>query len=177
MYTSGGNAYIVSTAGTSAGSAPSYTTTAIGDATTDGTAVVKWMGSSTTFTVTTHYTLSAEAARIGVPADKNLGLAADLYYSIKGTRPNLRVDYTKDANSRTQISSSGSGAVSGQFRFIADNAEGDNRDLFIASVNLSPNGELPFITENTVAQATFDLGVNERDSSTAQIIIDGRVAA
>jgi hypothetical protein len=176
IFKSSTNVFLVTTAGTTAGSAPSYTTTAVGDSTADGTATVKFLGTTSNFTVTTHYILSSESARIGIKPDAALGDACDLYTEVTGDYLSLNVGYTPAANSRQQVVSSGEGAVSGQFRFIADNAEGDNRDLFISSVNLSPNGELPFITENTVASGTFDLGVNERDSSTPQIIIDGRPA-
>lgn len=168
------NVFLVTTGGTTAASPPSFTTTSVGSATTDGTAVVKFIGTTGAFTVTTHYGLSAEAARIAILATGNLAEACALYTTVTEGYLSLNVDYTNDANSRTQITSSGSGTVAGQFRFIADNAEGDNRDLFISSVNLSASGDLPFITENTAAAFTFDLGVNERDSSTPQVIIDGR---
>ncbi len=174
IYKSTTNVFLVTSAGTSAGSAPSFVTTSVGSSTTDGGATVKFLGTTSAFTVTTHYLLSAAAGRIGIVAGANLALACDLYTSVTDGYLSLNVDYTPAAESRTQITSSGSGAVSGQFRFIADNAEGDNRDLFISSCNLSPSGDLPFITENTVASGTFALGVNERDSSTPQVIIDGR---
>jgi len=174
IFKSSTNVFLVTTAGTSAGSAPSFVTTSVGSATTDGTAAVKFLGTTSVFTVTTHYTLSADSGRFGVVAGANLGLACALYTEVTEGYLSFNAGYTPVANSRTQITSSGEGAVSGQFRFIADNAEGDNRDLFISSCNLSPDGELPFITESEVASGTFNLGVNERDSSTPQIIIDGR---
>lgn len=176
IYKSTTNVFLVTTAGTSAGSAPTYTTAAVGDTTTDGTAVVKYIGTTGAFTLTTDYLLSAEAARVGIVAGGNLALACDLYTEVTEDYLSLNVDYTPAENTRQQITSSGAGAVSGQFRFVADNAEGDNRDLFISSCNLAADGELPFITEAEVASGTFTLGVNERDSSTPQIIIDGRVA-
>jgi hypothetical protein len=177
IFKSSTDVFIVTTAGTTAGSAPTYTVAAVGDATTDGTAVVKFLGTTAAFTLTTHYLLSTESARVGIVAGANLALACDLYTAVTDGYLSLNVDYTPAANTRQQITSSGAGAVSGQFRFVADNAEGDNRDLFISSCNLAADGELPFITESEVASGTFTLGVNERDSSTPQIIIDGRVAA
>ena len=178
LYTSGGNAYVVSAAGTAAGSAPTFNTVAIGDATTDGGATVKWLGATGAKSASTDYALSAESARFGVLVAGNLGLACALYYSVTGDYLTAEVDYTKDANTRGQVTSTASGSVSGQFRFIADNAKGENRDLFISSVSLAPSGDLPFITSGgDVAQATFDLGVNERDTSTPLVIVDGRPAA
>lgn len=177
IYKVSSNVFVVSTAGTSAGSAPSMVTTSIGASTTDGTATVKYLGTTGNFTLTTDYILSAESARIGIVATGNIALACDLYESlVSGSYLSLNANYTPAANTRQQLASSGSGAVTGQFRFIADNAEGTNRDLFIASCSLAPEGDFPFITESEVAQCTFKLGVNERDTATPQIIIDGRPA-
>lgn len=174
IFKSSTNVFLVTASGTTAGSAPSYTTTAIGDATTDGGATVKFLGTTAAFTVVTHYALSTESARVGIVAGANLALGCDLYTEVTGDYLSLNVDYTPAANTRQQVTSSGEGAVSGQFRFIADNAEGDNRDLFLASCNLAADGDLPFITESDVAAGTFTLGVNERDTATPQVIIDGR---
>jgi len=174
VYTSGGNAYVVSTAGTSAGSAPSFNTTA-GATTTDGTAVVTSLGTSAAYSSTTAYTLSAEAGRFGVIVGGALDLASATYFDVTGGYLTGEVDYTPAANTRAQVNSTATGSVSGQFRFVADNAKGDNRDLFIASCSLAPSGDLPFISSGgDVGQATFDLGANERDTSTPIIILDGR---
>jgi len=169
------NVFIVTTAGTTAGSAPTFDTAAIGNTTTDGTATVAFIGTTSAYTVDTDYTLSANSGRLGVVVGGALGKAAILAIA-NGVYLSLSVDYTPSANSRTQIKSSGSGSVTAQLRFIADNATGDNRDLFIASCSLAPNGDNPFITGNDIAKFSLDVGINERDSSTAQVIIDGRPA-
>lgn len=175
IFTSGGNAYIVSTAGTTAGSPPTYDTAAIGNDTTDGTAVVLLLGATGVYALTTSYLLSAEAARIGVVVGGPLALGSQVHFDVTGDYFIGEVDYTVVAETRNQVSSAATGAVSGQFRFIADNAKGDNRDVFIASVSLAPSGALPFITAGgDYAEASFALGVNERDTSTPQILIDGR---
>lgn len=177
VYTQGGNAYVVSVAGTSAGSAPTYDTAAIGNDTVDGTATVLLLGATGAYALTTSYLLSAEAARLAVVVGGPLALGSEVYYGVTGEYFIAEVDYTVAAESRTQITSTAAGSVSGQFRFIADNARGENRDLFIASVSLAPSGELPFITAGgDYAEATFELGVNERDTSTPLIIVDGRPA-
>lgn len=171
------NVFLVTTAGTTAGSPPTYDTAAVGNTTTDGSAVVKFLGTTAAFTVDTHYSLSANAARVGIKSGAALGQACDLYTAtVPGSYLSLNVDYTPAANTRTQIESSGSGSVTAQLRFLADNAEGDNRDLFIASCSLSPSGDNPFITDNAISKFSLDIGINERDTSTAQIIIDGRPA-
>ena len=168
------NVFVCTTAGTSAGSPPSMVTTAIGSATTDGTAEVKFLGTTAAFTVTTDYLLNAASGRIGIEPAGSIGLACDLYTDTTGEYLSLNVDYTPAAESRGRVTTSGAGSIAGQFRFISDNSEGDNRDLFISSCKISPNGELPMITETTTAAVAMRLGINEKDSSTPQIILDSR---
>ncbi len=171
------NVFLVTTAGTSAASPPTFDVTDVGDPTTDGTAVVKFLGTTAAFTVVTHYTLSAEAARVAIVPAANMGLACDLYTEVTDGYLSLSANYTPVAESRGRVTTSGAGSITGQFRFIADNSEGDNRDVFIPSCKLSPAGELPFITENETAAVQMRLGINEKDSSTAQIYVDERSPA
>ena len=173
IYKSTTNVFLVTTAGTSAASAPSFVTTSVGSATTDGTAVVKFLGTTAAFTVATHYLLSAEAARIGIVAGANLALACDLYTKVTDEYLSLNVDYTPAAESRDRMVTSGGGSITGQFRHVADNSIGTNRDTFISSCKLSTNGEIPLIGEGTAA-VTMRLGVNELDSSTPHILVEGR---
>lgn len=175
IFKSGTDVFVVSVAGTTAGSAPTYDVAIVGNDTTDGTATVLFLGTTSNYTLTTDYILSAGSARVGIVVGGNLGLACIVYTTVSGLYLSLNANYTKDANTRTQITSTGAGSVTGQFRFVADNANGTNRDFFIADCTLSADGELPLITENEVAQFTFTLGINERDTSTPQVIIDGRV--
>lgn len=166
--------FVVTTAGTSAGSPPSMTTTSIGSSTTDGTATVKFLGTTAAFTVVTDYVLNTASGRIGIEPAGDIGLACDLYTEVTGDYLSLNVDYTPAAESRARMTTSGNASIEGQFRFLADNSEGDNRDLFISSCKISPAGELPFITETTTAAVQMRLGINEKDSSTPQIVLDGR---
>lgn len=172
IFKSGTNAFIVSTAGTSAGSAPSFVTSSVGATTTDGTAVVKYLGSTTAYTVDTDYVLSADSSRFYITTTGAIAAAAALLAS--GSYLSLIAGYTPVANSRTQVSSGSSAGLTAYLHFIADNAEGDNRDLIIPSATLSPSGDNPFITGNAVSKFTVDAGVNQLNSSTAQVIIDGR---
>ena len=113
IYKSTTNVFLVTTAGTSAASAPSFVTTSVGSATTDGTAVVKFLGTTAAFTVATHYLLSAEAARVGIIAGANLALACDLYTEVTGDYLSLNVDYTPAAESRDRMVTSGGGSITG----------------------------------------------------------------
>ena len=173
IFKSSTDVFIVTTAGTTAGSAPSYDTSDVGDPTTDGTATVKYLGATGAFTVTTDYLLNAESARIGIEPAGDLGLACDLYTEVTDEYLSLNVDYTPAAEERDRMVTSGGGSITGQFRHIADNSIGTNRDTFISSCKLSTNGEIPLIGEGTAA-VTMRLGVNELDSATPHIIVEGR---
>lgn len=172
------NLFVVTTAGTTAGSAPSYAVAAVGDATTDGTAVVKFLGSTAALVGGTDYVVSPEAGRLTIPTTGALAAAyAALPLDDNGKKIglfSLTSGYTPAANSRTQVVSTGEGSTNGQLRFVADNAEGENRDLFIASCSLGASGDNPFITEDEFSSFEVEVGVNSRDSNTPQIIIDGR---
>lgn len=142
-----------------------------------------FLGITTAYTVgtsdTSDYWLSTESARVGIPEDGRIGLAAALYTEVTdgaGTAAylSLNVDYTPDANERVQVSSAALGSVTVQLRFVADNGEGDNNDLFIASCSMAPSGDMGFITGDDFGKAAFDIGANERDTGTPIIIIDGR---
>lgn len=176
IFKSGSNVFLVTTAGTTAGSAPSYTTTAVGDSTVDGTATVKFLGTTSNYTVDTHYALDTVQARIGIVPDANLGLACDLYFAVTGDYLSLNAGYTPDANSRLQIVTTGAANTRGQLRFKAANAVGKNRDLFIASCSLQPSGESQFITAGETQAFELEVGVNSKADTIPQIIIDGRPA-
>ena len=174
IYKVSADVFLVTTQGTSAGSPPSMVTTSIGASTTDGGATVKFIGTTGAFTVADDYLLNAASGRIGIEPDGDIAAACDLYTEVTGDYLSLSVDYTPAAETRDRTTTSGSGSIAGQFRFIADNSEGTNRDLFISSCKISPNGELPFIGDTTTASVEMRLGINEKDSSTPQIILDGR---
>lgn len=87
----------------------------------------------------------------------------------------VNVSYTPTAGTIKRVTSGAAGSLTGAVRYIADNAVGENRDCYIASAALSASGDLPFITENELAQFELAVGVNEKDSNTPQIIIDGEL--
>lgn len=174
IFKSSTNVFLVTTAGTTAGSAPSYTTAAVGDATTDGTAVVKYLGTTSNYTVDTHYALNTTMGRIGIVDGANLGLACDLYTEVTGEYLSLNVGYTPAANSRHQVVTTGAANTTGQLRYIADNAVGKNRDLLIPSCSLQPSGESQFITAGDTQAFELEIGVNSKADTIPQIIIDGR---
>ncbi len=129
-----------------------------------GSVVVTDVAGTTTYVLNTDYRLNAAKGRIHILPG---GAITD------GTT--IHVDYTPTAGTFTRVASGGTGSQTGAIRFISDNAAGPNRDLYIASASLAPSGELPLITEDELASFTLAVGINERDSSTPQIEVNGRL--
>lgn len=130
-----------------------------------GSVVVTNVAGTTTYVLNTDYRLNAAKGRIHILPG---GAITD------GTT--IHVDYTPTAGTFTRVSSGGAGSQTGAIRFISDNAGGSlNRDLYIASASLAPSGELPLITEDELASFTLAVGINEKDSGTPQIEVNGRL--
>jgi len=88
----------------------------------------------------------------------------------------LHVDYAYATNSRTQIASNSTQSTDGALRYVADNAKGTNRDLYIPSCELRPEGGFQMKTENEWQALGFAIEFNKKDTSTEQLYIDGRAA-
>ena len=174
IYKSSTNVFLVTVGGTSAGSAPSFVTTSVGASTTDGGVTVKYLGTTAAFTLTTDYILSAEAARVGIVSTGAIAAACNLYESVMpGSYLSLSVGYTNDDIEMTDVRSSNAGALTGQFTFISDNAEGPNRTMFIPKCTLRPSGDVGFLSDD-YAEIAFEFGVSQLDSGTPQVLINGR---
>lgn len=166
-----GRWYVATVAGTSSGTQPTWPTN--GSTVVDGTVTWQDMG-LIAYTVTTDYLVDLSLGLLSVNATGAIATAASRMPA--GFYVNLNVDYTRPANSRTEIGTTGSVELRGQLLFIADNPTGQNRDALMPDVTLSPSGDLPLITENELASVTFNVGINVRDSQTSAIYINGRPA-
>lgn len=171
--------YVCTVAGTSAGSPPTFTT----DGTTfaDGTATFRDLGLVIVpSTADVNYKLDSDLGLLSVTPSGTIAVAAGIVAAlgVAGlTSISLNVDYTPTANSRTQLVTSADASLSGQFKYIADNPDGEgNQDIFCPDVTLSPSGDFALITGNDIAKMSFDIGINKLNSTTAAIYVDGRPA-
>lgn len=174
FYTSGGDLYVVTVAGTSAGSAPSFDTAAIGNTTADGTATVAFLDDET-YTVTTDYLL--DAAKGWIMPVSGGKVSEQLAALPSGSTLSWNVDYTPAAESRDRITSEQLGALNVALRYYADNPKGDNNDFFLPDVTLRPSGDLAWKSDGDWLSMTFDYTINKKDTSQAAVYIEGRAAA
>ena len=88
----------------------------------------------------------------------------------------MTVDYVISSSTREQVISAGT-QVKGALRVIAENSEGTNRDYYLPSVTLAPNGDFVLKGDGTSwLTMKLDMEVLKKDDSTAAVYIDGRAA-
>ncbi len=117
-------------------------------------------------TLGTDYTLDATLGRVYI-----------LPSTVKAAGAALTVDYTPAVNSRTQVQSSEMQAVSIGLRYIANNTQGANRDIYWPRATLVPNGNIA-LKGREVQKVAFNFKVKTRTLADgtvlAPVYIDGR---
>lgn len=84
----------------------------------------------------------------------------------------LRVTYDTAASTRSRVVS-GSQAIYGSLRFVADNPKGENRDYFYPYVKLSPDGDYN-LKGDEWQQIGFTFEVLKKASNVEAVYVDGR---
>lgn len=92
--------------------------------------------------------------------DYELDVANGRIYIIEGggisDGTNLLADYTPVANSREQVITDNLGAKYGALRYIADNTDGENKDLYGPRVQLKPNGSMAMKSRDDTMAIAFE---------------------
>ena len=112
----------------------------------------------------------------GVIAGSLLANGLDLYYSVKAARPSFSVGYTTPAATRTQIIAESAANQKFALWFKANNAAGDNYDVYIPCATLTPSGDLSLITEKDVASFELEFAVNKLSDNADLIVFTKRAA-
>ncbi len=84
----------------------------------------------------------------------------------------MTLEFGVAANKRDQVIS-GSNSVTGELKFLAYNAEGNNIDYWLPYVEISPNGEYSLISENALQTLPLTLDVQTR-GNLAAVYLDGQ---
>lgn len=120
-------------------------------------------GSPTTYVKDTDYELDVDLGRIYIIPG---GSIAD------GTV--ITSDFTRSAAEWEQVTSNDLGPKSGALRFVASNTSGANKDLYLPSIVLKPDGEFAFKSRDTVQQMGFAVAINSPGDGRASVYLNGR---
>ena len=115
----------------------------------------------TTLTLDTDYTV-----------DLNRGTFILLETGTLVAGDDLTLTYDRAAATRKQTVS-GSDSVSGECKYLAYNAEGDDVDWYMPSVTFSPNGEFALLSENTLQSIPLNVEIQTK-TGYAAIYADGQ---
>lgn len=129
----------------------------------DITNVVIKDGVPTTYDLTDDYEVDLDLGRIYIVPGG--GIADDTV---------LLADFDRTAASWEQVTSNDLGAKTGALRFVANNTSGANKDLYLPSIVLRPDGEFAFKSRDTVQQMGFAIGINNPGDGRAAVYLNGR---
>jgi len=108
--------------------------------------------------------------------DYTVDLAQGLLYIVPGggiaDGTAIEVDYDTAARTIELVTSTNTGAKLGWFKYVADNTEGENRDLLLPKVQMRPNGSFALKSRDTIQQMAFALSISKR-ANYAQAYING----
>lgn len=118
------------------------------------------VGFATTVALATNYQLDAERGRLYIEAD-----APDI------NDIDLQVTFDTVASTREQVVS-GSSAIYGALRFVADNPKGLNRDYYFPYVKLAPDGDYALKGEEWM-QMGFSFEILKKADNVEAAYVDG----
>lgn len=119
---------------------------------------------------------TATAAVEGTDYDVDLDLGR--YYIIEGGAADgatISVSYDTADATWDELKSVDDKPITGALRFIGKNARGSNRNVYIPKMDLTPDGDLSWISADTVQQLSLSLSISKR-GDLSQVYVNGRPA-
>lgn len=178
---SNGHIYVYTVAGVSANAPPTLPTD--GTTVADGTATLLDLGEISALVAGVDYVIDNDLGLLSTPVAGKIGAAAAKGYAAMGATAKswggipLEVGYTPAANTRVQIRAGNTSSVRGKLKFFADNIVGEQQDVLIPDVTLSPSGELPFVSNtNEAATMEFLAGISLLNNQTTPVLVENRGA-
>lgn len=140
----GGNLhwYMVTTAGTSAGSAPTFPTD--GTTVSSNGVVIQDMG-LITYVAGTDYELDADRGILSIPSTGAIATAIGRVPASLGKTFRLTTAYTRAAKTFDQLQTAAGVTAKGRFRFRTENALGTDEDWYAPSVTIKADGEIDLL--------------------------------
>jgi hypothetical protein len=119
---------------------------------------------------------TATAATEGT--DYEVDLALGRYYIIPGgAADGSKIEVSYDTVSATWdvLETKDESPVTGALRFVGQNARGKNRNVYVPKMHLVPDGELSWISADSVQQLQLSMPISKRGDM-AQVYVNGRPA-
>lgn len=167
--------YVVTAAGTSAGSLPAFPTV-IGNTVTSGTVTIKNIALTSAWVNDTDYSYDPEFGVFNIHETGRIADAIALAAVSSGTL-SLKLGYTRAAASTLELKTGAGSSVTGQLWFFEEDPITEERKEWVMpSVTLTPNGDFSLITTE-VRQIEFNASINKPATREAIYCNDMPVAA
>lgn len=167
--------YVVTAAGTSAGSLPTFPTT-IGATVTSGTVTIKNVALTSAWVNDTDYSYDADFGLFNINHTGRIADALALIKASSGTL-SLKLGYTRAAASFTQLKTGAATSVTGELWFYEEDPINNQRKEWrFPDVTLTSSGELALITDEARG-AIFQASINKSETLEAIYCNDVPVAA
>lgn len=124
--------------------------------------VVKNLSPATTFILGADYEVDLVRGRISIVDGGNIASGTDIV-----------VDYVEAAHTREQIKSRSDIKLDGAFRFLAYNAQGEDKDYYFPSVQVTANGTADLKGDDW-QKLPFSLSILQLNLDTSAVYVDGQ---